>query len=68
MRQDCSACTNPEWPSWLAAGLLSLDESGITDLARVAVRASFLDAEGQEALLGEIDQYAAGNGVTLRGA
>lgn len=52
----------------LAAGLLSLDESGITDLARVAVRASFLDAEGQEALLGEIDQYAAGNGVTLRGA
>ena len=52
----------------LAAGLLGLDESGITDLARVAVRASFLDAEGQEALLGEIDQYAAGNGVTLRGA
>lgn len=52
----------------LAAGLLGLDESGITDLARAAVRASFLDAEGQEALLGEIDQYAAGNGVTLRGA
>ena len=48
--------------------LLGLDESGITDLARAAVRASFLDAEGQEALLGEIDQYAAGNGVTLRGA
>jgi adenosine deaminase/aminodeoxyfutalosine deaminase len=52
----------------LAAGLLGLDDSGITDLARAAVRASFLDAEGQEALLGEIDQYAAGNGVTLRGA
>jgi adenosine deaminase len=47
----------------LAAELLGLEESGIADLARAGVRASFLDDEGQEALLREIDQYAAGNGV-----
>ena len=52
----------------LAAELLGLAESGITDLARAAVRASFLDAEGQEALLGEIDRYAAGNGVAALGS
>ena len=52
----------------LAAELLGLEESGITELARGAVRASFLDAEGQEGLLGEIDQYAAGNGVAALGS
>ena len=50
----------------LAAELLDLDESGITDLARAAVRASFLDAEGQGLLLREIDQYASGNGVAAQ--
>jgi aminodeoxyfutalosine deaminase len=50
----------------LAAELLGLEESGIADLARAAVRASFLDAEGQEVLLGEIDQYSAGNGVVTQ--
>jgi adenosine deaminase/aminodeoxyfutalosine deaminase len=47
----------------LAALLLGLDESGVAELARAAVRASFLDAAGQDALLGEIGRYAASNGV-----
>ena len=38
----------------VAAELLGLDEAGVADLARAAVRASFLDAAGQGALLGEI--------------
>lgn len=42
----------------VAAELLSLDEKGVADLARTAVRASFLGAEGKSALLAEIDAYA----------
>ena len=38
--------------------LLGLDESGVADLARAGVTASFLDAPGQAALLAEIDAYA----------
>jgi adenosine deaminase len=43
----------------VAAELLGLDQSGVADLARAAVRASFLDAAGQAALLAEIDRYTA---------
>jgi aminodeoxyfutalosine deaminase len=42
----------------LAAELLELDESGTAELARTAVRSSFLDDSGKRALLEEIDQYA----------
>jgi adenosine deaminase len=42
----------------VAAALLGLDESGLADLARAAVTASFLDEPGQAALLAEIDAYA----------
>ncbi|MBX6382483.1 MAG: adenosine deaminase [Microbispora sp.] len=45
----------------VAAELLSLDEKGVADLARAAVKASFLGAEGKSALLAEIDAYAAQN-------
>ncbi|MEU4215953.1 adenosine deaminase [Actinoplanes sp. NPDC026623] len=44
----------------VAARLLGLDASGVADLARAAVRASFLPAGGKSALLSEIDGYAAG--------
>jgi adenosine deaminase len=42
----------------VAAELLGLDESGVADLARVAVRESFLDDAGKFALLAEIGAYA----------
>lgn len=42
----------------VAAELLGLDDGGVAELARVAVRASFLDQPGQTALLAEIDAYA----------
>ncbi len=42
----------------LAAELLGLGPAGVADLARAAVRASFLDDAGQGALLAEIDAYA----------
>ncbi len=42
----------------VAADLLGLDENGVADLARAAVRTSFLDDAGKSALLGEIDTYA----------
>ncbi|MEV7807207.1 adenosine deaminase [Microbispora sp. NPDC088329] len=45
----------------VAAELLSLDEKGVADLARAAVEASFLNAEGKSALLAEIDAYVAQN-------
>ncbi|WP_240808787.1 adenosine deaminase [Microbispora catharanthi] len=45
----------------VAAELLSLDEKGVADLARAAVEASFLGAEGTWALLAEIDAYVAQN-------
>jgi adenosine deaminase/aminodeoxyfutalosine deaminase len=41
----------------VAAELLHLDEAGIADLARAAVRASFLDEAGKTELLTEIDEY-----------
>jgi adenosine deaminase len=44
----------------VAAELLGLDETGVADLARAAVRASFLDEPGRRQLLGEIDEYTAG--------
>jgi adenosine deaminase/aminodeoxyfutalosine deaminase len=43
----------------VAAELLGLDGQGVADLARAAVRASFLDETGKTALLTEIDDYAA---------
>ena len=42
----------------VAAELLDLDAVGVADLARAAVRASFLDDAGKAALLAEIDDYA----------
>jgi adenosine deaminase/aminodeoxyfutalosine deaminase len=42
----------------VAADLLDLDAAGVADLARAAVRASFLDDAGKTALLAEIDDYA----------
>ena len=43
----------------VAAELLGLDDAGVADLARAAVRASFLDDDGKTALLAEIDAYTA---------
>lgn len=43
----------------VAAGLLGLDTAGVADLARAAVRQSFLDDAGRRALLDEIDEYDA---------
>jgi adenosine deaminase len=42
----------------VAAGLLGLGRPEITELARAAVRASFLDDAGKTRLIGEIDTYA----------
>nr|WP_200956316.1 adenosine deaminase [Nocardioides sp. Soil777] len=42
----------------VAADLLGLDEEGVADLARSAVRASFAPADVQARILGEIDAYA----------
>lgn len=42
----------------VAAQLLGLDETGVADLARAAVQASFLEANGQAVLLAEINDYA----------
>jgi adenosine deaminase/aminodeoxyfutalosine deaminase len=44
----------------VAAELLGLDQTGVADLARQAVRYSFLDPAGKAAILSEIDGYAAG--------
>jgi adenosine deaminase len=43
----------------VAAGLLGLDEAGVAELARQAVRQSFLDDAGKASLLAEVDAYAA---------
>lgn len=43
----------------VAARLLGLDAAGVAELARAAVRASFLPAAGKSRLLTEIDDYAA---------
>jgi aminodeoxyfutalosine deaminase len=42
----------------IAAELLELDEAGVAELARDAVRASFADQPVKDALLAEIDAYA----------
>ncbi len=42
----------------IAAQLLDLDEHGIADLARNAVRASFMPEQDRAAVLAEIDTYA----------
>jgi aminodeoxyfutalosine deaminase len=42
----------------IAADLLALDEAGIADLARDAVRASFADPDVKARIVGEIDAYA----------
>jgi adenosine deaminase len=48
----------------VAAQLLGLTESGVADLARAAVRSSFLDDAGKTALIDEIDAYVdAGSAV-----
>lgn len=44
----------------LAAELLDLDEAGVADLARAAVRASFAPVPLQNRLLAEIDEYVLG--------
>jgi aminodeoxyfutalosine deaminase len=43
----------------IAADLLGLDVDGVADLARQAVRASFLDDAGKTSLVAEIDAYLA---------
>lgn len=43
----------------IAADLLGLDEAGVADLARAAVRASFADDATKARILGEIDEHAA---------
>ncbi len=43
----------------VAAELLGLDEAGLAELARTAVRASFAPEDVRERVLGEIDAYAA---------
>jgi aminodeoxyfutalosine deaminase len=43
----------------IAADLLGLDSSGVADLARAAVRASFAPDDVRDRILGEIDAYAA---------
>lgn len=48
----------------IAAQLLGLDTAGVADLARAAVRQSFLDQTGKAALLTEIDEYAGSRGVS----
>jgi aminodeoxyfutalosine deaminase len=44
----------------IAAELLELDESGVADLARAAVHASYADEDVKRRILGEIDEHAAG--------
>ena len=46
----------------IAADLLGLGPAGVADLARAAVRASFLAEGGRDALLAEIDAYVARSG------
>ena len=43
----------------IAADLLDLDEAGVAELARAAVRVSFAEADIKARILGEIDVYAA---------
>ncbi len=43
----------------IAADLLELDESGVADLARAAINASYADPDVKSRILGEIDDYVA---------
>ena len=45
----------------IAADLLDLDESGVADLARAAVHASFAPEAVRDRILDEIETYAAGS-------
>ena len=47
----------------IAAGLLELDVTGVAELARSAIRCSFLDAAHQAVLLAEIDDYLATHAI-----
>jgi aminodeoxyfutalosine deaminase len=49
----------------IAADLLGLDESGVADLSRAAVKASFAPDEVKTRLLDEVSRYVAAN--PLRG-
>ena len=44
----------------IAADLLGLDEAGVADLARTALRASFAPDDVRQRVLDEIDAYVAG--------
>jgi aminodeoxyfutalosine deaminase len=44
----------------IAADLLDLDQAGVADLSRAAVRASYAEDDVKKRLLAEIDAYAAG--------
>jgi len=48
----------------IAADLLDLDEAGVADLARAAVRASFAEEAVKARVLAEIDEYATAAGST----
>ena len=48
----------------IAADLLDLDEAGVADLARAAVRASFAEKAVKARVLAEIDEYATAAGST----
>ncbi len=52
----------------IAARLLDLDESGLADLARTAVRVSFAPDDVRARVLAEIDQYVAAPAATARPA
>jgi aminodeoxyfutalosine deaminase len=52
----------------IAATLLDLDREGIADLARAAVRSSFLDDPDKAGLLAEVDRYVGGWAAASRPA
>lgn len=47
-----------------AAELLDLDTDGVADLARAAVKQSFLDAPGKAKVVAEIDDYVVSETMT----
>ena len=51
----------------IAARLLDLDEQGVADLARAAVRASFATEDVKGSLTAEIDAYVAATGGSVAG-
>ncbi len=50
----------------VARELLGLDDDGVADLARTAVRASFADDQVKDAILAEIDAYAGAAARSVR--